>query len=158
MAEMAPGTTVTLGQPLGALTLPENTATPLAFLAGGVGITPFRSMCRYATDAATSHQITLFYSNRTPEETPFLDELTAMPERNNRLRVVATMTRAGEGSKWSGLTGRLGAEMIKGHFSAWESAQYYIAGPPVMADAMKQTLEEMHIPRERIKIELFAGG
>jgi ferredoxin-NADP reductase len=158
MAEMAPGTTITLGQPLGALTLPEDTATPLAFLAGGVGITPFRSMCRYATDAATGHQITLFYSGRTPEEAPFLAELTAMPEQNSRLRVVATMTRAEEASKWSGLTGRLSAEMIEGHCGAWESARYYIAGPPVMADAMKQTLEQMQVPKERIKIELFAGG
>ena len=159
MAEMPPGTVITLGQPYGSLILPENTATPLAFLAGGVGITPFRSLCRYATDAATSHAITLFYSSRTPEETPFLDELQHMPEQNSRLRVVVTMTRAAEGpARWSGLTGRLSAEMIKGQCAAWESAEYYVAGPPVMADAMKQTLEEMHIPQGRIKVELFAGG
>jgi ferredoxin-NADP reductase len=159
MVEMPPGTAITLGQPYGSLTLPENTATPLAFLAGGVGIAPFRSLCRYATDAATGHAITLFYSSRTPEETPFLDELTAMPGQNSRLRVVPTMTRVAEGpARWSGLTGRLSAEMIKGQCAAWESAEYYIAGPPVMADAMKQTLEEMHIPQGRIKIELFTGG
>lgn len=159
MAEMPPGTTIALGQPYGSLTLPENTATPLAFLAGGVGIAPFRSLCRYATDAASGHAITLFYSSRTPEEAPFLDELTAMQEQNNRLRVVATMTRVtGDPARWSGLTERLGAEMIKGQNSAWESAEYYIAGPPVMVDAMKQTLEEMHIPQGRIKIELFTGG
>ena len=159
MGEMAPGTTITLGQPYGFLTLPENTATPLVFLAGGVGIAPFRSLCRYATDAATGHAITLFYSSRTPEETPFLDEFTAMPEQNSRLRVVATMTRLAEDpARWSGLTGRLSAAMIKGQCAAWESAEYYIAGPPVMADAMKQTLEELHIPQGRIKIELFAGG
>jgi ferredoxin-NADP reductase len=159
MGEMAPGTTITLGQPYGFLTLPETTATPLVFLAGGVGIAPFRSLCRYATDAATGHAITLFYSSRTPEETPFLDEFTAMREQNSRLRVVATMTRLAEGpARWSGLTGRLSAAMIKGQCAAWESAEYYIAGPPVMADAMKQTLEELHIPQGRIKIELFAGG
>jgi ferredoxin-NADP reductase len=159
MAEMPPGTAITLGQPYGFLTLPENTAIPLAFLAGGVGIAPFRSLCRYATDAVTGHQITLFYSGRTLEETPFLEELQHMPEQNSRLRVVATMTRVAEDpKKWSGPTGRLSAAMIKGYCATWGSAEYYIAGPPVMADAMKQTLEEMHIPQERIKIELFAGG
>ena len=159
MAEMPPGTHVTLGPPFGSLTLPENTATPLAFLAGGVGIAPFRSLCRYATDAATGHAITLLYSSRTPEETPFLDELTAMQEQNSRLRVAVTMTRVKEEpARWNGLTGRLGVGMIKGQCAAWESAEYYIAGPPVMADAMKQTLEEMHVPQGRIKIELFAGA
>ncbi len=159
MAEMAPGSVITLGQPLGSLTLPEDKTTPLVFLAGGLGIAPFRSLCRYATDAATGHAITLFYSSRTPEETPFLDELQRMPEQNSRLRVAVTMTRVGEDrARWSGLTGRLSAEMIKGQCSAWESARYYIAGPPVMADAMRQTLEEMHIPEGRIKVELFAGA
>lgn len=158
MAEMPPKTVITLGQPLGSLTLPENTATPLAFLAGGVGIAPFRSLCRQATDAGTGHSITLFYSSRTPEETPFLDELSHLPEQNSRIKAVITMTRVEDPGKWSGLTGRLNADMIKGQCEAWERAEYYIAGPPAMADAMKQTLLAMNIPPMRIKIELFAGA
>jgi len=158
MAEMAPGTAVTLDGPLGSLTLPEDTATPLAFLAGGIGIAPFRSMCRYATDGGTGHTITLFYSGRTPEETPFIEELQHMAEQNSRLRAVVTMTRTGENpKKWSGLTGRLTAEMIKTGCAAWESARYYIAGPPTMAEAMRQTLDAMGIPSARIKMELFGG-
>ena len=157
MAEMPPGTTVTLGQSLGALILPEEKATPLAFLAGGVGIAPFLSLCRYATDAVTGHAITLFYSTRTPEETPFLDELQRMPEQNRRLRTVITMTRVDDPKRWSGFTGRLNAEMIKSGCEAWERAHYYIAGPPAMADAMKQTLEGMNIPPVQTRIELFVG-
>ena len=155
MAEMPPGTILSLGKPMGSLTLPEDTATPLVFLAGGIGITPFRSMVRYAADAPTGHAITLFYSSRTPEETPFLDELQRIPEQHSQIGVVITMTRAGEG--WRGLTGRLSPEMIKNGCNVWEHAVYYIAGPPTMADAMKQTLEAMDIPPARIKIELFGG-
>jgi ferredoxin-NADP reductase len=158
LAEMSPGTTVTVGSAMGSLVLPKTTATPLAFLAGGVGITLFRSMCRYATDAKTGHAITLFYSSRTPEETPFLDELQGIPQENKDVSVVVTMTRAPEDPKiWNGLRGRLAADTIKGHFPVWESALYYVAGPPVMADAMKQTLDAMNIPADRIKVELFAG-
>jgi len=157
MAEMAPGAAIILDQPLGSLTLPADTATPLAFLAGGVGIAPFRSICRYATDAATGHAITLFYSGRTPEETPFVEELQRMPQQNSRLRSVVTMTRVEDPKKWSGLSGRLTGEMVKAGCAAWESAQYYIAGPPAMTDAMKQTLDAMGIPAARVKIELFAG-
>ena len=158
LAEMKPGTEVTLEQAGGPLVLPEATDTPLAFLAGGIGIAPFRSMCRYATDAPTGHNITLFYSSRAPEETPFLEELQRMPSRNGRLRVAVTMTRAADDPKaWSGLTGRLNAEMIKDHCPSWEKAAFYVAGPPAMADAMKQTLEAMAVPPSRIKMELFAG-
>ncbi len=158
MAEMPSGAIVTLGQPLGSLVLPEDAAIPLVFLAGGIGITPFRSLCRYATDAATDHAITLFYSSRTPEETPFLDELLRMPAENSRLTTVITMTRVEDPGKWASLTGRLNADVIKDKCKTWDSARYYIAGPPAMADAMKQTLVGMDIPSARIKIELFAGA
>ena len=157
MAELSPGATLTLDAPMGVFTLPADTATPLAFLAGGVGITPFRSMIRYSAQANTGHNITLFYSCKSPEETPFLDELLHLPDGNGRIASAVTMTKAAEGSGWQGLSGRLGSDMIRGRLSAWESAAYYIVGPPAMADAMKKTLDEMGIPAERIKMELFAG-
>ena len=126
---------------MGALVLPAQTTTPLVFLAGGVGITPFRSICRYAADAKTGHAITLFYSSRTPEETPFLEELGRIPEQNKDISVVITMTRAPvDPASWTGLRGRLDGETIKERCPVWEKAVYYVAGPPVMADAMTQTL------------------
>lgn len=159
LAEMQPGTAITLGSPMGALVLPAENTVPLVFLAGGIGITLFRSMCRYAADAKTGHLITLFYSSKTPEETPFLEELLQIPEQNEGISVVATMTRAPEDpASWTGLRGRLDGETIKEHCPVWENSLYYVAGPPVMADAMKQTLVTMNVPADRIKAELFAGA
>lgn len=159
MAEMQPGTAVTLGPPMGALVLPAETETPLVFLAGGLGITLFRSMCRYAVDAKTSHSITLFYSSRTPEETPFLEELMRIPGQNEGISVVITMTRAPEDpASWTGLRGRLDAETIREHCPVREKALFYVAGPPVMADAMKQALLAINVPAEQIKVEVFAGA
>jgi ferredoxin-NADP reductase len=159
LADMPPLTTITLEPPKGGLVLPAETATPLVFLAGGIGITLFRSMCRFAADAKTGHRITLFYSSRTPEETPFLEELQRIPEQNQDISVVITMTRAPEDqASWTGLRGRLGAETIKEQCPVWDKALYYVAGPPVMADAMKQTLVTMNVPADRIKVEVFAGA
>jgi ferredoxin-NADP reductase len=158
IAEMSPGDDVALEKPLGSLILPKETAVPLVFLAGGVGITPFRSMMRYATDAGTGHSITLFYSSQTPEETPFLEELQQIPGQNPQIVTIITMTRAREDrSRWSGLTTRVNADMIKEGCKSWETAAYYIAGPPGMTTALSQTLQGMNIPPERIKTELFAG-
>jgi ferredoxin-NADP reductase len=158
IAEMPPGTNVTLEQPLGSLVLPEVTGVPLVFLAGGVGITPFRSMVRYSADAGTGHSITLFYSSQTPEETPFLEELQQISGKHRQIAAIITMTRVGEDrSRWSGLTGRVNPEMIKEGCKEWERAAYYIAGPPGMSSALNQTLQGMSIPPEKIRTELFAG-
>lgn len=159
LAEMQPGATITLDAPRGTFILPADTATPLVFLAGGIGITLFRSMCRYAADAKSGHRITLFYSSRTPEETPFLEELQRIPEQNKEISVVITMTRAPEDpASWTGLRGRLDGEVIKEHYPVSEKALYYIAGPPVMADAMKQALVGLNVPSDSIKVEVFTGA
>lgn len=158
IAEMPIGADVTIGQPMGSLTLPEGTSRPLVFLSGGVGISPFRSMIRYAMDARTGHRITLFYSNQTPEETPFLEELQRLPAEDNHISVTLTMTRIVEGrSKWSGLTGRINPEMIRKGCEEWMDAAYFIVGPPPMVTATKEILEGMNIPADRITVELFAG-
>ena len=157
LAEIPAGSPIALEKPLGNFVLPDDTSVPLAFLAGGVGITPFRSMMRYAADARTGHTITLFYSSRTPDETPFLDELLSLAGQNTNIAAAITMTRAEPGSNWSGLTGRLSPDMIRNACKEWESAAYYVVGPPNMAEAMKQTLNDMSIPPERVKVELFAG-
>ncbi len=157
MAEIKTGTIISLDEPLGSLLLPEDVTVPLVFLAGGIGITPFRSMLQYAAETPTGHTITLFYSNRTPEETPFLEDLARLSRESGAIRVYNTMTRVGVGSNWSGLTGRLNPQMVMDNCRSWESAAYYIVGPPAMADAMKQTLSDMKIDPKRITVELFAG-
>lgn len=158
LAGLSSETAIGLEKPLGSFVLPKETATPLVFLAGGVGIAPFRSMMRYTADAPTGHTVTLFYSSRVPEETPFLDELRQMSEIYGKNKVIVTMTRAGEGQKpWAGRTGRVSAEMIMEECDTWATAVYYIAGPPNMVQVIRQTLEGMNVPPERIKTELFGG-
>src|SRR6266550_619037 len=61
--------------PKGTFVLPEDASRPLVFVAGGIGITPFRSMLRYIQDKGLPHRVTLISSNRDRESTPFLAEL-----------------------------------------------------------------------------------
>ncbi|MFZ5908044.1 MAG: ferredoxin--NADP reductase [Nitrospirota bacterium] len=155
---MRNSTAITIEQPLGHLALSKSTALPSIFLAGGIGITPFRSMIRYAAEAGTGHTITLFYSNRTPEEAAFLGELEGIAEAHGSIRVLPTMTRMQESSvKWTGLTGRIDAAMIETHCRDWRDSVFYTAGPPAMVDSMRETLDEMHIGKDRMHIEKFSG-
>ena len=78
--------------PFGDLTLHENIKRPAVFLAGGIGITPFHSIILEATKNKLSYKITLFYSNRRPEDTAFLSELDNLQNENQNYKLVATMT------------------------------------------------------------------
>ncbi len=158
LKEMPIGSTVALDSALGLFTLPKGTATPLVFLAGGIGASPFRSMMRYSADTSTGHKITLLYSARVPEEALFLDEFRRIAEHDPRMTVAVTITRPDRGQeKWTGLTGHVTPEMIKEQCKNWSEAVYYVSGPPVMVDGMKDMLVRMGIDQQRVKREVWTG-
>src|SRR5262245_10469842 len=96
---------VSIEGPFGNFHLHNNQARAAVFLAGGIGITPFRSMIVRAAREALPHQIVLFYSNRRPEDAPFLDELLQLQKENANYKVVATMTEMPKSKlKWAGET------------------------------------------------------
>jgi len=78
--------------PSGSLTLHNNVKRTAVFLAGGIGITPFRSVVFRAAKEKLPHRIFLFYSKRRPEDAPFLDELQALERENPNYKLIASMT------------------------------------------------------------------
>jgi ferredoxin-NADP reductase len=158
LKEMNVGDIITIESPLGTFMLPEDTTHPLVFLAGGIGITPFRSMMRYVADAHTTHIVTLFYSNQTPQESAFIDEFQRMADTHGNISFVPTMTRIESTSTpWSGLTGRMTASMIREGCKEWQDSIFFIAGPPQMSESMKVLLADMDIQQHRVHVEKFTG-
>lgn len=86
------GSELAVRGPFGNLVLPKDAAPPVAFLAGGIGITPFRSMAAHAAHAKLPHRLYLFYSNRRPEDAAFLEELRALQRDNPNYTFIGTMT------------------------------------------------------------------
>lgn len=126
-------------------------------LAGGIGITPFRSYMEYATDKKLKNNLTLFYSNKTPEDIAFREELEDISKVNKNIRIVETITRPEESKeKWPGTVGRIDESMIKENADIG-SAIFYICGPPAMVDAMLEVVKGMGMPKEKIKTEKFIG-
>lgn len=151
-----PGTKVTLDGPMGAFTLGDD-ERPAILLAGGIGITPFRSIALDAAKRELGKRVALFYSNRTPEDAPYLDELGALAAKNPRFTFVPTMTKLPAGANWTGERGYITKEMIVKHVEELDKAIYYIAGPQTFILAMKNTLESSGVERKDIKIEEFGG-
>lgn len=142
------GSKLRLVGPAGDMTLHQDPARAAVFIAGGIGITPFRSMLLQAEHDRLEHSIFLAYSNRRREHAAFLDELRALQKRNPRFRMLAPMTDT---------EGMLGVETLK-HFAGDAAAPvYYLAGPPAMVEAIKAILARNGVSADDVRSEEFYG-
>jgi NAD(P)H-flavin reductase len=147
---LEPGTLVDVEGPLGTFTFPPHPAEPrFIFIAGGTGIAPLRAMLRHAL-AIPHRAIGLFYSARTPDEFAYEGELRTLAE-TGQIELRQTVTRS-TGDDWNGARGRIGrsalAELVHG-----PDTLCFICGPPALVDEMPTLLEELGVPRFRIRLE-----
>ena len=143
---------------MGSFTLHKNSDKPAVFLAGGIGITPFSSIVRQADHDRLPHNLYLFYSNRRPEDAPFLEALQKLDKTNPNFRFIGTMTEMPRSKKkWDGETGWIDKEMLSRHLSSLQGPIYYIAGPPAMVTGMRKMLVASGIDEDDIRTEEFAG-
>jgi ferredoxin-NADP reductase len=155
LVDLPVGTEVEVEQPKGDFALPEDTGPHYVFVAGGIGITVFRSMLRYIDDTDEPYRATLVYSNRDRESTAFLDELEELNARADWFRLVATMT---QDPKWEGETRRIDAEMLADVLGGdLGSHTYLVAGPPSMTEGVVDALKNGGVSEERILSDGFSG-
>ncbi|HKB13282.1 MAG TPA: FAD-binding oxidoreductase [Vicinamibacterales bacterium] len=145
-----PGSLVDVDGPYGAFTFPPAPEeSRFFFIAGGTGIAPLRAMLRHALHLP-HRNIGLFYSARTPDEFAFEPELRQLAVAG-QIELRQTVTRAAAAA-WNGARGRLDrttlAELV--HDPA---TLCFVCGPAAMVDEVPRLLEEIGIPKLRIKIE-----
>jgi ferredoxin-NADP reductase len=115
-------------------------------------------MCIEAAVKNLPHSLCLFYSNKRPEDTAFLGELSELGKKNPKYKFVGTMTEMIKSKEpWSGETGMLNAEIIKKYIEDVTKPVWYISGPPAMVSAMCNTLQTLNVAKENIKTEEFSG-
>lgn len=142
----------------GGLTLHNNTARTAVFLAGGIGVTPIRSMLIHASIKKLPHRILFFFSNRRPEDAPFLDELKALKKDNPNYSLIPTMTNLTHSLRhWVGETGKVDKAMLARHMEGAKSPIYYICGPQEMVNGLQGMLNGTGVDNDDIRIEGFSG-
>jgi ferredoxin-NADP reductase len=154
LAELEVGDEVEVEEPKGSFLLPADTTAKYVFVAGGIGITVFRSMLRYVADTGEPYRVTLVYSNRDRESAAFLDELAELEERIPGLRVVLVMTDEPE---WEGETRRLDADVLAELVGGLDDKTFLVAGPPAMAQSVADALGVAGVPEERLLTDRFSG-
>jgi ferredoxin-NADP reductase len=152
------GSELLLQGPFGWMTLPRNSTRPAVLLAGGIGITPFRSLVRSEAESLSARRILLFYSVRVPEEAAFLEELREMEQYNRRYKLICTVTQPEKSRmSWQGETGRISTELLSKWIPDLSVPIYYIAGPPGMVTGVRQMLIGLGVAEEDIRAEEFYG-
>ncbi|MFH1269905.1 MAG: FAD-binding oxidoreductase [Candidatus Omnitrophota bacterium] len=150
-----PGERIIIQYPMGNFTLKEE-YKKVVFLSGGIGITPIRSICKYAADKKLDTDIILVYGNRSVKDIVFREDLEAIQKQHPKLRVAHVLSEPAPGFKCT--VGLINAQVIKDEVPDYALRKFYICGPPLMVEAMQKILlEELSLSKENIITERFQG-
>ncbi|GER86101.1 hypothetical protein KDW_02630 [Dictyobacter vulcani] len=150
-------TKIVAAQIAGDFTLPADPSQKLAFIAGGIGITPFRSMLKYLLDKRQRRDIVMFYVNRTSNEIVYKDILHAAYNELG-LKLFYTLTdTAAIPRDWPGFVGRITEQMIWQTIPDYTERTFYLSGPPEMVRGYAKVLESAGVKSDQIKQDFFPG-
>lgn len=157
MLSLSSGDQISASSLAGDFVLPKDQNQKLVFIAGGIGITPYRSMLKYLMDAGEKRSIVLFYSNKYAQDVVYRD---VFDQASSILgtKVIYTLTETDQiPLTWTGLTGRINEKMIREEVPDFSVRKFYLSGPHTMVENFERELLSMGIPRSQIKTDYFPG-
>ncbi|MGD0017448.1 MAG: rubredoxin [Verrucomicrobiia bacterium] len=155
IAGLKVGDGILIQYPFGNFTVPGDIAR-IAFISGGIGITPIRSICKDLTDRGSDTGIVLLYGNNSMEEIAFKDDLDRMQSQNRYLKVIHVLRSCPP--DWNGCTGLISEELIRKEIPDYLARRFYLCGPPSMVHAYKSILtEKFGLSQTQIVTEDFKG-
>jgi ferredoxin-NADP reductase len=157
LARLRPGDTADVFGPLGLFLF--DPTRPSVFLAGGIGITPFRGMLRFAADRHPELPRRLLCAARVPEELVFRTDIEALARSTPAFQAEFSVTRPGEATvPWNGRTGRIDAEWVRAVAAPLERPKFYVAGLPEMVATTVAFLQgALAVPEDDVDYEVFRG-
>lgn len=157
MMRMKPGDELYVNHRQGDFTLPNKSGS-YVFIAGGIGVTPFRSMI---TDLSLKkndkNDIVMFYQASSDRQLAYRELFDSAQSKKANIKTVYVISSGDPPAKWSGETGLIDGAMLKRNVPDYKDRTYYISGPNVMVSAYTAMLRKAGIPRRRIKRDYFSG-
>ncbi|HVY72873.1 MAG TPA: hypothetical protein VG984_02400 [Candidatus Paceibacterota bacterium] len=139
---MQPGDKIFVGQLSGEFTLPKNPNQKLAFIAGGIGVTPFRSMVQHMIDTKDERNAVLLYSTKSPAEVAYKEVF------DDAEKLLGMKTY---------YTNSLDKDALMREVPDYRERMFYLSGPRGMVVAFEKTLKQLGVPSHKIKIDFFPG-
>lgn len=156
LSSMENGSLITASQLSGDFILESDSNEKLVFIAGGIGVTPFRSIIKKLVDSGEKKSIVLFYTNVIPEDFVYKD-IFKQAEMNGVKTVYILSDKTNVPNDWKGKTGYITEEMIKDEVSDYKGRKYYLSGPTAMVNSYKKLLASLGIPMNKIITDYFPG-
>jgi len=152
---LRPGDLLRIEYPFGKFTL-DNPDEKIAFLSGGIGITPIRSIVKFVVDNRLGTDMALVYSNASIKDIVFREDFDKMQKEYPKLKVTHVLCEAAPGFKCT--VGLINSAVIKNEIPDYPARRFFLCGPPAMVEAMKKILsEELLVKKEKIITENFQG-
>ena len=146
--KLEPGAELTMSDPMGDFVLPKLIQTPLVFVAGGIGITPFHSILEWLAATGEQRPIRLLYGVNNEDEIIFQDTF-------DRAGQHATIIVSNPSPAWGGERGRLTADLIFGLEQPSEDTLVYVSGPEPMVEALEKDLRKAGLQKHQFVGDFF---
>lgn len=160
-SKMEAGSEIVASQLAGDFTLPNppvaGSNKKLVFMAGGIGITPFRSMIKYLLDKGECRDVILFYSNKTSPDIAYREIFQEAFQKLGIKTIYVLTDTENIPVGWRGKVGFIDEQMIRKEVPDFKERIFYISGPHSMVDAFEKTLKNMGIPGNQIQTDYFPG-
>lgn len=157
LLEMNRGDKLLAGQLAGDFTLPKDPRQKLVFIAGGIGITPFRSMMKYLIDTHEKRDIIIFYANRTKEDIAYKEIFDEAEKKLNIKTIYVLSDKDSVPANWYGRVGYIDKQMIMEEAPDYKDRTFYVSGPHSMVTVCQKTLQELGLPSSQTKCDFFPG-
>ena len=147
----AVGTEVTASEPLGTFTYePLRDAKTVIGLAGGSGITPFRSLAKAIVDGDEDAELVLLYGTNTLKEAIFQEEFKELEKLSPKFKLVNVLSAEDKDGVEKGF---ITAELIKKY--APEQYSIFMCGPQAMVNFVDKEIEKLNLRKKFVRHELF---
>jgi ferredoxin-NADP reductase/Na+-translocating ferredoxin:NAD+ oxidoreductase RnfD subunit len=154
LLKLIPGERIVASQLAGDFLLPKEGQQKIGFIAGGIGVTPFRSHIQYMIDSGEKHDTKLFYCCNTAAELAYSEEFAAAAKRM-LLEVIPVIAK--ESVVLPLEQGYVTADLIKRRVPDYRERTWYISGPPTMVQAYTKLLKGIGVRKKHIRRDFFPG-
>ena len=148
------GTIVSVSDAMGNLNIEKNVNYTDVFIAGGVGVTPFKSIIEDLLNSGHSNEIILFYSNRKRSGTAFLNDFLDLANKHNNFKFIPVIDDISD-KEWKFEKGFIDINMLEKYITDMSNPVFHIVGPPQMVNSVINILEKNGVKEERIRTERY---